>query len=159
MTKSRSSTKGSELGAKSRPPPILSALRLLGLMSAFLSGALTATAQTTTFTKDGLEYVLEFPSQLWQVVSRVDVHEHFELTYGADPKNGYLRLRKALVPAGTTPTDLFLKDEKWELQFLPGYIICNDCKGEELNGHLSGAAFSYEFVSGGKPMSGRIYNK
>jgi hypothetical protein len=126
-------------------------------MLAFLSSAFTAVAQTTTFTKDGLEYVLEFPSPLWQEVLRVDVHEHFEFSYSADPKNGYLRLRKVLVPVGTTTSDLFLKDEKWELQFLPGYIICNDCKDQQFKGHLSGAAFSYEFVSGGKPMSGRIY--
>ena len=130
---------------------------LSGLVFSFLLCGFTVKGQTTTFTKPGLEYVLEFPSPMWQPVSRVDVHQHFEFTNGADPKNGHLRLRKALVAAGTAPSDLFLKEEKLELQLLPGYIICNDGKGESFKGHLSGAAFSYDFVSGGKPMSGRIY--
>jgi hypothetical protein len=150
-------SKKCELRAQSGRALRIAALLLLSLMLPFLLSTISASAQTTTFTKDGLEYVLEFPSPLWQAVSRVDVHEHFEFTNGADQKNGHLRLRKLFVPAASTPRDLFLKDEKWQLQFLPGYIVCNDCEGEKFNGHLNGAAFSYEYVTSGRPMAGRIY--
>ena len=117
----------------------------------------TLKAQTQTFTKDDLEYIVELPSPAWQAVQRLDVHNHVEFIYGDDYTNGYLRLRKKLLAAGTTPTDVFLNDEKWELQSLPGYIVCSDCKGEEFKGHLRGAAFSYEYVSAGRSMAGRIY--
>ncbi len=157
MTNKCLSTKRSGVRTKWRRATMLSTFPLFGLLFALLLSTFTVTAQNTTFTKDGLEYVIEFPSPLWLAISRVDVHEHLEFTYGDDPKNGYLRLRKALVAAGTTPTDLFLKDEKWELRSLPGYIVCAECKGEEFKGHLSGAAFSYEYVSAGRPMAGRIY--
>ena len=43
------------------------------------------------------------------------------------------------------------------LKFLPGFIECAVCNGEEFAGSLSGAVFSYEFTSGGRLMAGRIY--
>lgn len=119
--------------------------------------SLTAAAQTVTFDREGIEYRLDLPSSVWQAVSRLDVHDHVEFVCGDDQANGHLRLRKNYVDAGTTATDLFGHDEKWRLQYLPGYVVCDDCKGEKFDGHLSGRAFSYEYTSGGKQMGGRIY--
>jgi hypothetical protein len=118
---------------------------------------MSATAQNQSFTRDGLDYALDLPSPLWRAVSRLDVHEHFEFTYGDDSSNGYLRLRKKRVVVGATPADLFHHDEKWELQSLPGYVACSTCTGENFDGNLQGASFSYEYTSGGRPMAGRIY--
>ena len=56
-----------------------------------------ADAQTQTFTREGVEYVLDVPSPSWRAVSRVDVHEHLEFVNGDDYSNGYLRLRKKVV--------------------------------------------------------------
>lgn len=119
--------------------------------------SMTAVAQTKPFTRDGLDYALDLPSPSWRAVSRFDVHDHFEFINGDDYSNGYLRLRKKFVAAGTVPEDIFREDEKWELERLPGYVVCSDGKGADLNGHLRGTAFSYEYVNRGRNMDGRIY--
>ena len=74
-----------------------------------------------------------------------------------DYSNGYLRLRKKVVTPDTTSEDLFSEAEKWELQKLPGYVVCSGGKGTEFSGQLKGTVFSYEFVSQGRNMDGRIY--
>jgi len=119
--------------------------------------SMITTAQAQTFTRDGLDYALDLPSPSWRPVSRVDVHEHFEFINGDDASNGYLRLRKRFVAPSTTAEDLFRYDEKWELQPLPGYVVCSGGKGTQFNGHLRGTVFSYEFVNNGRNIDGRIY--
>ena len=57
----------------------------------------------------------------------------------------------------TTSEELFREAEKWELQKLPGYVVCSGGKGTEFNGQLKGTVFSYEFVNQGRNMDGRIY--
>ena len=119
--------------------------------------SMTAIAQTQPFTRDGLDYTLNLPSPSWRAVSRFDVHDHFEFINGDNYSNGYLRLRKKVIAPGTSPEDLFRHDEKWELQFLPGYVACSDGRGTEFDGHLRAAAFSYEYINTGRNMDGRIY--
>jgi hypothetical protein len=119
--------------------------------------SLTAMAQMQTFSREGIEFVLELPSPNWKAVPRLDVHEHVEFINGGNSANGYLHLRKNLVDAGTPAADLFSRDEKWSLRSLPGYVACQQCKGEKFDGQLSGLVFSYEYTDGGRPMAGRIY--
>jgi hypothetical protein len=116
-----------------------------------------ANAQTQTFTREGVEYVLDLPSPSWRAVSRIDVHEHLEFVNGDDYSNGYLRLRKKVVTPDATSEDLFREAEKWELQKLPGYVVCSGGKGTQFSGQLKGTVFSYEFVNQGRNMDGRIY--
>ena len=116
-----------------------------------------ALAQSWTFVRERVEYVMDLPSTSWRAISRVDVHEHVEFVNGNDEANGYLRLSKILVNVDTTAANLFQQDEKWNLQHLPGYVVCGECNGEAFRGHLSGATFSYEYTSGGHPMYGRVY--
>jgi hypothetical protein len=130
---------------------ILLALLLISPLST------NADAQTQTFTREGVEYVLELPSPSWRAVSRVDVHEHLEFVNGDDHNNGYLRLRKRIVTPASTSEDLFSEAEKWELQKLPGYVVCSGGKGTDFSGQLKGTVFSYEFVNQGRNMDGRIY--
>jgi len=132
-------------------------MRQLLLMVLFLcASASAALAQAWTFSSDRVEYVIEFPSTTWRVVTRVDVHEHPEFVYGTDELNGYLRLSKILLNPGTSAADLFQSEEKFSLQHLPGYVLCDGCK-DQFVGNLSGATFSYEYVEAGKVMAGRIY--
>jgi hypothetical protein len=130
---------------------------LLALLLIIIPLSINATAQTQTFTREGVEYVLDLPSSSWRAVSRVDVHEHLEFVNGDDYTNGYLRLRKKVVTPDTTSGDLFREAEKWELQKLPGYVVCSGGKGTEFNGQLKGTVFSYEFINQGRNMDGRIY--
>jgi hypothetical protein len=121
------------------------------------ASASAALAQTWTFSSDRVEYVIEFPSTTWRVVTRVDVHEHPEFVYGTDELNGYLRVSRILVNPGTSAADLFQSEEKFSLQHLPGYVLCDACKDQLVGGDLSGATFSYEYADAGKVMTGRIY--
>lgn len=118
---------------------------------------INASAQSWTFARDSVEYVIDLPSATWRVVPRVDVHEHVDFVNGNDEANGYLRVSTILVDVGTTAANLFQADEKWNLKRLPGYVVCGDCNGEAFRGHLSGATFSYEYTSQGRTMSGRVY--
>ena len=130
---------------------------ILTLLLIILPLSIIANAQTHTFTREGVEYVLDLPSPSWRAVSRVDVHEHLEFVNGEDQSDGYLRLRKKLVRPDTTADELFSEAEKWELQKLPGYVVCSGGKGTEFNGKLKGTMFSYEFVNQGRNMDARIY--
>jgi len=130
---------------------------ILTLLLLIVPLSIDATAQTQPFTRKGVEYALDLPSPSWRAVSRVDVHEHLEFVNGDDYSNGYLRLRKRLLTSDTTAEDLFNEAEKWELQKLPGYVVCSGGKGAEFNGQLKGTVFSYEFVNQGRNMDGRIY--
>jgi hypothetical protein len=119
--------------------------------------SMSATAQTQPFTRNGLDYALDIPSPSWRAVSRLDVHEHAEFIYGDDYSNGYLRVRKKFVAPGSSAEDLFRYDEQWQLQSLPGYVVCSNGRGTEFEGHLSGTVFSYEYINKGRNMDGRIY--
>lgn len=123
------------------------------LLISFFVGA----AQSRRFTKDNIEYVLDLPSPAWQVVSRVDVHEHPEFSYGGNAANGHLRLRKTFVAEPVTASELFQREQKWELQYLPGYVVCSECDGVEFKGRLDGVVYAYEYVAVGKTMYGRVY--
>ena len=113
-----------------------------------------ATAQGP-YTSDQLDYSIELPSSVWKVISEPDAaHGHAEFIYG-DRLEGYLQIRKELVDAGTTPSDLARRDLDQKLRFLPGFV--EGGKEEKFSGRLSGVTSSYEFTKTGKPMMGRIY--
>ena len=114
-------------------------------------------AQNWTFNSDDLEYVIDLPTANWRAVSRVDVHKHVEFVNGSDQDNGYLRLSKILLEVDKTAANLFRDDEKWNLQRLPGYVACGSCDGEAFRGRLNGRVFSYEYVSNGRTIAGRVY--
>lgn len=119
--------------------------------------AVTANAQTQSFSREGVEFLLDFPFPSWRPVTRIDVHEHVEFINGPDASNGYLRLRKKLIAHGTTAAALFAEEEKWDLSRLPGYVVCSAGKGTEFTGRLKGTWYSYEFVKDGTNMDGRLY--
>ncbi len=126
---------------------------LLLILTSFFVIGLPAAAQEA-FTNDRLEYVIEFPAAGWRVISEPDAaHEHVEFVYG-DRLEGYLQIRKEVVDAGTSVSDLARRDLDQKLRFLPGFV---EGKEEKFAGRLSGVIASYEFVKTGKPMLGRIY--
>jgi hypothetical protein len=130
------------------------------LMKSFVLASLlafscsVAFAQSREFTSDKVDYVIELPSSTWQVISQPDVaHQHAEFVYG-DRLDGYLQVRREVVDASARPSDLAQRDQDQKLQFLPGFVAG---KEEKFAGRLSGVTVSYEFISTGKPMLGRIY--
>ena len=125
----------------------------LALAFFFTLGSAAATAQET-FTSDNAGYTLELPSEKWRVTQEPDsLHEHAEFIYG-DRNDGYLRIRKEVVEAGTTASDISQRDQDQKLKFQTGYV---EGKEEKFAGRLNGVTFAYEYTSGGKAMAGRLY--
>ena len=120
----------------------------------FVAATCSIAAAQEAYTSDQVDYTLELPSATWRVISEPDAaHEHAEFVYG-DRLDGYLQIRKEVVEAGTTPSDLARRDMDQKLRFLPGFV---EGKEEPFRGRLSGVTISYEFIKTGKPMMGRIY--
>ena len=115
-----------------------------------------AFAQTQTYEDKAGGYTLELPSPTWRAIARPDSeHEHTEFVYG-DRSDGYLRIRKEVVDAGTTPADMSHRDHDLKLRFFSGYVEGKE-KEENFVGRLKGVTSSYEFTAAGHPMLGRIY--
>jgi len=124
------------------------------LILILLCSAWSTTSAQETFSSDKMEYTIDLPSATWRIISEPDAaHEHAEFVYG-DRLDGYLQIRKEVVEAGTSPTDLAQRDQEQKLRFIPGFV---EGKQEEFHGRLNGVTMSYEFVKTGKPMLGRIY--
>ena len=119
-----------------------------------IAGGCSAVAAQQAFTSDQVNYTLELPSSVWRAISEPDAaHEHAEFVNG-DRLDGYLQIRKEVVDAGTTASDLTHRDMDQKLRFLPGFV---EGKEEPFKGRLNGVTVSYEFIKTGKPMMGRIY--
>lgn len=130
-------------------------MRRLIIFTFVLVFALPAVAAAQhTFANENIEYTLELPSQTWRSVQEPDsLHQHAEFIYG-DRNDGYLRIRKEVVEAGTTASDISRRDQDQKLRFMTGYI---GGKEDKFAGRLNGVTLSYEYTAGGKAMAGRIY--
>jgi hypothetical protein len=123
---------------------------ILILVSLFVQ---VVTAQQI-YSNDKVEYTFDLPSPTWRAILEPDAaRPHPEFVYG-DRLDGYLTIRKEVVEAGTTPSQLARRDQDLTLSFLPGFV---PGKEEPFNGRLDGVTMSYEFVRAGKPMLGRTY--
>ena len=121
---------------------------------ALIAGAVSLAHAQQAYTSDQVDYTLELPSSQWRAISEPDAdHEHVEFVYG-DRLEGYLRVRREAVDAGTGASDVARRDLDQKLRFLPGFV---EGKEEKFSGRLNGVTISYEFVRTGKPMMGRIY--
>lgn len=107
-----------------------------------------------TYTHDQVDYTFELPSTMWRTIVEPDAaHENPEFVYG-DRLDGHLTIRKEIVDAGTSASQLAQRDADLKLRFLPGFV---QGKEEPFKGRLEGVTLSYEYVRSGKPMLGRTY--
>ena len=128
--------------------------RIFAFTLALLVLLIQVASAQQTYSNDKTEYTFELPSATWRAILEPDAaHEHPEFVYG-DRLDGYLTIRKEVVDAGTTPSQLARSDQDLKLHFLPGFV---PGKEEPFNGRLDGVTMSYEFVRAGKPMLGRTY--
>lgn len=126
---------------------------LTGLVLSLLVGSSVFAVAQELY--DAGEYTIELPSATWKVISESgDSHDHAEFVNG-DRLGGYLQIRKEVVDAGTTASDLARRDLEQKLRFLPGFV--EGGKQETFSGRLDGVTVSYEFIKTAKPMMGRIY--
>lgn len=127
---------------------------LVALALFLVGGSCFLVSGQEPYTNDQLPYTIDLPSATWKVLTEADaMHEHAEFVNG-DRLEGYLQIRKEIVDADTTPSDLARRDLDQKLRFLPGFI---EGKEEKFAGRLNGVTVSYEFVRSAKPMMGRIY--
>lgn len=126
------------------------AMLILGLISLMASGSLAQ----QLYTHAKVDYSFELPSPTWRSILEPDAaHEHPEFVYG-DRLDGYLTVRKEVVDAGITPSQLAQRDLDQKFRFLPGFL---EGKEDPFSGRLSGVTVSYEYTQTGKVMIGRIY--
>jgi hypothetical protein len=129
-------------------------MKYLIAFSLLITGVCSLAAAQESYTSDQIDYTIELPSTQWRVISEPDAaHEHAEFVYG-DRLDGYLQIRKEVVDAGTTVSNLARRDMEQKLRFMPGFV---EGKEESFKGRLNGVTVSYEFVKTAKPMMGRIY--
>lgn len=123
------------------------ALVLIGLMASVVLAQ-------QLYTHEKVDYSFELPSATWRAILEPDAaHEHPEFVYG-DRLDGFLTIRKEIVDAGVSASELARRDADLRLRFLPGFV---QGKEQRFNGRLDGVMMSYEFVRTGKPMLGRTY--
>jgi hypothetical protein len=129
-------------------------MKALAFSLVVLALMISAVVAQQTYTNDKVEYTFDIPSPTWRAILEPDAaHPHPEFVYG-DRLDGYLTIRKEIVDAGTTPSQLARSDQDLKLQFLPGFV---PGKEEPFNGRLDGVTTSYEYVRSGKTMLGRTY--
>lgn len=128
----------------------------------FITSSLVATIlpsatrdQAYTFTNRSVDYVIEFPSSKWRVLPSSGIVSARTRTAFMYADGGRVRLlvRKKLVDASTTPSDMVRRRQTWD-RHLAGYVLI---KEESFTGRLSGSKFAYEYTRGGKPMTAVIY--
>ena len=129
-------------------------MRRMVVFASLLIGLMTPMAfAQQLYTHEKVDYTFELPSANWKVILEPDAaHEHPEFVYG-DRLDGFLTIRKEIVEAGTSASELAERDQV-KLRFLPGFV---QGKEERFSGRLDGITTSYEFVKTGKPMLGRTY--
>jgi hypothetical protein len=126
---------------------------LIALLALVMVPGSIAIAQET-YTNPDIDYTVELPSPTWRVIGEGDANrDHVEFVYG-DKLDGFLQIRKEVVDAGTTPSDVARRDLDQRLRYLPGFV---EGKEEKFSGRLNGTTASYEFIRTGKPMMGRTY--
>ena len=124
------------------------------LVMTVIAVSYSAAAAQESYTREQLEYVLDLPSPQWRMISDPDAsQQHVEFVFG-DRLEGYLQIRKEVVDAGTTPSQLARRDLDQKFRFLPGFV---EGKEEKFSGRLNGITVSYEFIKTAKPMMGRVY--
>lgn len=121
---------------------------VLGLMT-----AISAFAQTTTFSDSNVEYTFDLPEPTWKMTVKPSaMSPNVEYVYG-DRKDGHLEIRKLSVKPGVMLSDT-IREEEVKLQFYPGYVAG---KEENFQGATNGRVFNFEYVRSGREMSGRYY--
>ena len=105
-------------------------------LALFSVAAASAASAQEAYTSETESYSIELPSQSWKAVPRTDgVHEHTEFVYG-DRTDGYLKVRREVVEAGTSLSEFARTQQDTKLRFLPGFVASG--KEEPFAGRLKG---------------------
>jgi len=107
-----------------------------------------------SFSDPSVDYSFDLPDATWKLtVKPTAASTKSEFVYG-DRRSGLLEVRQITVAKDASMTDIINDDEQKHRQFLPGYVTG---KIETFGGRLKGAVSNFEYVAGGRNMSGRYY--
>lgn len=115
--------------------------------------AISAFAQTETFSDANVDYSFDLPNATWKMTAKPSqTSPNVEYVFG-DRSGGHLEVRKISAKADELMSDVIAGEEE-KLKFLQGYVAG---KEENFAGSLKGTVFNFEFVRSGRNMSGRFY--
>lgn len=129
--------------------------RTIFVLSAVVAvmSALSIFGQKMTFADPNVDYGFDLPDANWKMTVKPSATSpNVEYVYG-DRNHGHLEVRKLTVGKDTMWADIIAREED-KLRFREGYIAGRE---EIFRGTLTGKAFNFEFVRGGRPSSGRFY--
>ena len=110
-------------------------------------------SQANTFSDPNVEYSFMLPEVGWKMIAKPSTTSpNVEYVFN-DRREAHLTIRKVPIEKRSFLSDV-IRDEEQKLQFQPGFVAG---KEENFAGNLKGTVFNYEFLSGGRNMSGRIY--
>jgi hypothetical protein len=128
-------------------------LFLLGSM-VLLVCASSAFSQGWSFSDANVDYGFELPDTDWKLTVRPNAASiRSEFVY-RDRRDGLLEIRKIASDKSQPMADVINDDEQKHQQFLQGFVAG---KIENFAGRLKGSIANFEFVAGGRNMSGRYY--
>lgn len=132
----------------------LKKLSLILSVFASLIFAVSAFAQTETFSDPNVDYTFEIPDTKWKMTAKPsNISPNVEYVYGTR-QDGHLEVRKMSVKSGET-LDSILEDEETKLQFNKQGFVAG--KLDDFKGALTGKVYNFEFVKSGRSWSGRYY--
>ena len=122
------------------------------LLVLFLAGS--ALGQSWSWSDPNVDYSFDLPEVKWKITVKPNAtSQKCEFVYG-DRRDGLLEVRSINVQRGDTINEIISNDEQKHQQFLQGHV---SGKVETFAGRLRGAISNFEYVAGGRNMSGRYY--
>lgn len=123
------------------------------LVAAMFFAVFPASAQTDVFSDPNVDYTFALPDAKWKMTAKPSATSpNVEYVFG-DRFDGHLEVRKLVVPKDAILTDV-IRDEEQKLRFRQGFVAGRE---ENFSGRLRGSIFNFEYVAGGRNMSGRFY--
>jgi len=115
--------------------------------------AFAAVGQNDVFNDPTVDYTFAVPEAKWKMTVKPSATSpNVEYVYG-DRADGHLEIRRLTIPKDSVMTDV-VQDEEKRVQFRQGFVAGRE---ENFTGKLRGSIYNFEYVAGGRNMSGRFY--
>lgn len=128
--------------------------QILLILTFVLTFGFSIFAQGSTFNDVNTEYTFDLPERTWKMTVKPSLTSPNVEYVNVDRLDGHLEIRKLTTEENEFMSDVILREQEKNLQFIPGFV---SGKEENFAGNLKGKVFNYEFVKAGKSMSGRFY--
>lgn len=128
-------------------------ISILSVLCVVVCGVYVTFAQESTFTDPAVDYSFVVPEGKWKMTVKPSATSPNVEYVNGDRFDGHLEVRRITVPKDSIMTDVVSEEEK-RLQFRQGFTAGTE---DNFNGKLRGAVYNFEYIAGGRNMSGRFY--